>query len=343
MSAEIGFAIPGDLQTRTGGYAYDRRLIDGLRTLGLPIRHIAWPRSFPAPDEAALAAVSRSLAEWPDGSTVLIDGLAYGAMPGVAATESARLRLVAVVHHPLVLETGAPLWLLGAEREALRHARAVIATSETTAVMLRERYGVAGDKLIVAPPGTEPASLAPRAGEPPHLLSLGAVVPRKGHDVLVSALARLPDLAWRCTIAGSLERAPDAVQALREQIAATGLDGHIILAGEVADASALFASADLFVLASRHEGYGMAFAEALAHGLPVVGTLAGAIPSVVPAAAGALVPPDAPVALANALRRLLTDRRLQDLAAAAARQAGAALPGWHLTAASVASLLDRLS
>jgi glycosyltransferase involved in cell wall biosynthesis len=342
MSAEIGFAIPGDLQTRTGGYAYDRRLIDGLRALGLPIRHLAWPGSFPAPDEAALAAVSRSLAERPDGSTVLIDGLAYGAMPEVAAAESARLRLVALVHHPLALETGAPPWLLGAEREALRHARAVIVTSETTAATLRERYGVAGDNLIVAPPGTEPAPLARRAGAPPHLLSLGAVVPRKGHDVLVSALARLPDLAWRCTIAGSLDRAPDAVQALREQIAATGLDGHITLAGEVADASALFASADLFVLASRHEGYGMAFAEALAHGLPVVGTLAGAIPSVVPAAAGALVPPDAPVALANALRRLLTDRRAQDLAAAAARQAGAALPGWHLAAASVASLLHRL-
>ena len=338
MSApEIGFAIPGDLQTRTGGYGYDRRLIDELRARGLAIRHLAWPGSFPAPDEATLAEARHALAARPDDSIVLIDGLAYGAMPGLAAAEGGRLKLVALVHHPLALETGAAPGLLVAEREALRHARAVIATSGTTAATLQAHYGVAD--VVVAPPGSEPARPAPRTGNPPHVLSLGAVVPRKGYDVLVAALERLPDLAWRCTIAGSLDRAPGTVSALRVQIEAAGLSARVTLAGEVSDASALYETADLFVLASRHEGYGMALAEALAHSLPVIGTLAGAIPSVVPESAGALVPPDDPEALAEALRHLLTNQVARDRAAMVSGRAGAALPGWQLAADRVAALL----
>jgi hypothetical protein len=274
---EIGFAIPGDLATRTGGYGYDRRLIAGLRARALAIRHLAWPGGFPAPDAAALAAAANSLAAQPEGRVVLVDGLAFGTMPGIAGREAARLRLVALVHHPLALETDAPSDLRDSECEALRHARAVIATSEATAETLRLHYAVPAARLLVAPPGTDAAPPAPRRGDPPHLLSLGAVTARKGHDVLVAALAKIADLPWRCTIAGSLERAPATVRALRAQIDATGLGARIALLGEVEAVAPLFADADLFVLASRHEGFGMAYAEALAHGLPVIGTLGCAV------------------------------------------------------------------
>jgi len=345
MSIEgtIGFAVPGDLDTRTGGYGYDRRLIAGLRGGGFDIRHLPFPDGFPTPTAEDLAVAADCLAAQPNGRIVIIDGLAFGAIPALAAAEGQRLRLVALVHHPLALEPGAPMALVASEREALRHARAVIATSVTTAETLRADYGVPGDRLLVAPPGTDQVPPAPRRGNPPHLLSLGSVTPRKGHATLVAALARIADLPWHCTIAGSLDRAPETVAALAAQITTTGLGGRITLAGEVDDVAALYAGADLFVLASLHEGYGMAFAEALAHGLPVIGTSAGAIPSVVPAGAGALVPPEDPIALADALRRLLTDPAARERAAAVSRRAGAALPGWDAATDAVAALLRRLA
>jgi glycosyltransferase involved in cell wall biosynthesis len=337
---ELAFAIPGAIETRTGGYAYDRRLIAGLSACGIPVRHLAWGGSFPSPTADDLAAAARSLAEQPDGGIVIIDGLAYGAMPEIAAAEGRRLRLVALVHHPLALETGASPSLLASEREALRHATAVIATSDATAATLRRDYGVPAERLAVAPPGTDPAPPARRRGS--HILSLGSVTPRKGHDTLVAALSRIADLPWRCTIAGSLDRAPDWAARLRNGIAAAGLADRILLAGEVEDASALYASADLFVLASRHEGFGMAYAEALMRGLPVIGTTAGAIPSILPPAAGALVPPDDPAALARAIARLLTDPVARDRASAEALQAAARLPRWDDTVSAVVALLGGL-
>jgi glycosyltransferase involved in cell wall biosynthesis len=340
---EVGFAIPGDLDTRTGGYGYDRRLIAGLGARGFAIRHLAWAGGFPLPDGPALAAAARSLASQPDGRIVIVDGLAFGAIPELAAEEGERLQFVALIHHPLVLETDAPRAFHAAERDALRHARAVIVTSEATAETLCREYDVPIGRLLVAPPGTDPAPLAPRQGRPPHLLSVGAVTPRKAHDILVEALVRIADLPWRCTIAGSLDRAPDAVRNLRAQIETSGLRSRITLKGEVEDVESLFAAADVFVLASRHEGFGMAYAEALARGLPIIGTLAGAIPDVVPREAGALVPPDDPAALANALRHLLSDQEAREAAASAARQAGARLPRWEATIDSVASLLRGLS
>jgi glycosyltransferase involved in cell wall biosynthesis len=340
--AEVAFAIPGDLDTRTGGYAYDRRLMAGLRDKGISLRHLPWPGSFPYPTPGDLDLAALSLAAMPDNATVIIDGLAFGAMPGLAAAEGRRLRLVALVHHPLALEPMAPAEFVLSERDALRHARAVIATSEATAHSLRETYGVLPERLVVAPPGTDPAPPAVRRGDPPHVLSVGSVTPRKGHATLVAALSALRDLSWRCTIVGSLDRAPETVQALRVQINAQALQTRITLAGEVEDTAPLYAAADLFVLASLHEGYGMAFAEALACGLPVIGTLAGAIPATVPQDAGALVPPEDAAALAMALRRLLTDPTARERAAAAARRAGAMLPRWESTAHTVAGRLHRL-
>jgi glycosyltransferase involved in cell wall biosynthesis len=226
---------------------------------------------------------------------------------------------------------------MASERVGLRQAAAVIATSEATAETLRRDYDVPTERLVVAPPGTDPAPPAARLGS--HILSLGSVTPRKGHDVLVAALGRVTHLPWRCTIAGSLDRAPGTVVDLRAQIAAAGLGARITLAGEVEDAGALYADADLFVLASRHEGFGMAYTEAMMRGLPVIGTLAGAIPSIVPAEAGALVPPDDPAALAKAIARLLTDPAARDAASAAALQAAMHLPRWEDTVETVLALI----
>jgi glycosyltransferase involved in cell wall biosynthesis len=349
LAPDLRFAIPGDLDTRTGGYIYDRRLMAELRRSGWAVEHLRWAPSFPFPDGSDEAAAARSLAACPDGSLVLIDGLAYGALPGLAEAQGYRLCLAALVHHPLADETGLTAaqveQLARSERRALAMARAVVVTSETTGETLRRQYGVPCERLTIARPGTDAApparSSAHLDGGVPHLLSVGTLTPRKGHDLLVEALAHIADLPWICTIAGSTDRAPQTTADVAQRIATHGLGARIKLIGEQTDLSRLYDDADLFVLPSRYEGYGMAFAEALQHGLPVVGTTAGAIPEVVPSTAGLLVPPDDVTALASALRRLIVDPLARSTLAAGARAVALTLPSWQDTAVRVASALQR--
>ncbi|MFI5017905.1 MAG: glycosyltransferase family 4 protein [Dongiales bacterium] len=351
MAADLCFVIPGDLATRTGGYGYDRRLIGELCRAGWKVVHLPLGPSFPIPDAADLEAAGESFAALAEGSLVLVDGLAFGALPEIAETEAGRLRLVALVHHPLAEETGlsaaAADALFRSERRALATTRGIIATSSTTAQRLIERYGVAPARLAVARPGSDPASLppavAPGQGHIVNLLSVGTLTPRKGHDLLIEALARLADLPWTCRIIGSPDRAPATAADLRGRIARHGLQSRIILAGETADLSSAYDVADVFVLASRHEGYGMVFAEAMQHGLPVIATTAGAIPEAVPSGAGILVPPDDVTALAGALAQLIGDPALRARYASGARTAALELPSWTDTARDVAAALQRFA
>jgi glycosyltransferase involved in cell wall biosynthesis len=174
---------------------------------------------------------------------------------------------------------------------------------------------------------------------------VGTITPRKGHLLLVEALADLRDYSWRLTCVGSLERDPDAAAALRRAIAIRHLGDRVALVGERSPEhlSAAYQDADLFVLPSYHEGYGMACAEALAHGLPVIGTTAGALPDTVPAAPSILVPPGDATALREALRRVFVDAHLRSRLSAAAALAATALPDWPMAVRKWAAALDRLA
>lgn len=336
---DLTFLLPGDSDSLTGGTLYDKRMVEGLRAAGWRVDLQSLPGAYPAPDGAALEAARSVLAGLPDGAAVVIDGLAYGALPEIAGAEAARLRLIALVHHPLALETGlAPerrAALFAQERAALAAAARVVVTSASTARGLAD-YGVAASRIGVVLPGTDPAPLAPGSGGPAlRLLVVAHLTPRKGHAVLIDALAGLRDRAWQLSCVGSRTRDRKTADRLAALIADRGLQERIELAGEVAPAAleGHYAKADLFVLASHHEGYGMAFAEALARGLPVVGTTAGAIPDTVPAAAGLLVPPGDPEALTRALARLFDEDGLRASLAAGARAARRALPAWPAQAA----------
>jgi glycosyltransferase involved in cell wall biosynthesis len=166
------------------------------------------------------------------------------------------------------------------------------------------------------------------------LLAVGAIVPRKGYDVLIAALAPLRDLPWRLTIVGDRTRDAETAARLDAEVARLSLEERVAIAGVVSTErlAELYASADLFVLASRFEGYGMAFAEALAHGLPIVGTTAGAIAETVPARAGILVAPDDVTALSDALRQVIVDAVSRERLAQSARASAAALPTWRQSA-----------
>ena len=344
----VHFLIPGDLETRTGGYLYDRRIMAGLAALGWQVDLHRLDASFPLPTPAALAEADTVLAALPERALVVVDGLALGALPEAATVHRNRLRLVALVHHPLALETG---WddatrqcLYASERAALQQVQGVIVTSPSTARALAD-YAIAPEQCAVVLPGTDSAPLAVGSGgETWALLCVASLTPRKGHAVLFRALARLASLPWRLRCAGSLDLDPMTAANLRALTAERGLVGRIEFLGQL-EAAALavaYQRADLFVLPSYHEGYGMALAEALARGLPMVSTTAGAIPDTVPVDAGLLVPPGDEVALAEALARVMTEPGLRERLAAGARAARHALPDWSTTCARFAAALEAI-
>jgi glycosyltransferase involved in cell wall biosynthesis len=345
----LAFAVPGDLDTPTGGYAYDKRMIAELRKLGWDVEVIDLGNEFPRPSDVARKHAQEKLAAVPPETPIVIDGLAFGVLPETAAILARTHRLIALVHHPLALESGLTSEQASALRESERAALArthhVITTTRTLVQTLISDYEVPPDKLSTAPPGTDKTAPARGSGGagPVALLAVGALVPRKGYDILIAALATLADLPWRLTIAGDRTRDPATAQQLEADIAHAGLTGRITLAGAVPDErlDALYEGADLFVLASRYEGYGMGFAAAIARGLPVIGTAAGAIPETVPAGAGILVPPDNAPALAAALCGLMTDAGERGRLAAAARTAAAQLPSWKDSAVLFSRALEK--
>ena len=346
----LTFLVPGRLDTLTGGYGYDRRIIDGLRANGWSVLVSELDASFPNPTALALNDAARRFAEISDGGVAVVDGLAFGRMSRELEREAGRLRLLPIVHHPLAAESGldpetAADYEAG-ERRALATARAVIVTSRGTAQAL-DHYGVARDRIHVVEPGTDPAPIARGSGGAiVRLLTVATLIPRKGHDALIRALDRVPQRNWTLTAVGSLDRHPPTVERLRELLHVCELDDRVLLAGEMeGDAlAAQYDRADVFVLPTLYEGYGMAVAEAIAHGLPVVSTATGAIAEIVQSngEAGLLVEPDNVPQLSAALSAVIGDAALRSRLAAGARAARVRLSTWEQASTRFAEVVRRV-
>lgn len=352
-TSPLHFVVPGSLDRPTGGDRYDARMASSLRRRGLPVRIHGIPGGFPRTDDEGMAALDAVLRELPSGSRVVVDGLVLGGLPQPATVHGERLRIVALVHHPLADETGRDpddrARLLATEGRALAAAAGVVVTSRPTAERVQDLFAVPPDRIRVAVPGTDPApaAIGPGPGEPPRLLSVGAVIPRKGYDVLVEALGPLRERPWTLDCVGSLSAAPEYARNVKEAADRRIGQNRVRFPGRVSDGrlATLFHRSSAFVLASHYEGYGMALSEALARGLPVVSTTGGAIPETVPSAAGILVPPGDTAALSRALARLLGPsgaRLLSDLARSA-REHGTALPDWDEAAGAFHEAVDDLA
>ncbi|MDQ1624748.1 MAG: hypothetical protein QOJ49_246 [Actinomycetota bacterium] len=321
----------------SGGNAYDRQVCRGLAAAGWSVVQHPVPGSWPRPSPAASEQLAVVIAGIPDGAVVLVDGLVASPSPQVLVPEATRLRLVILVHMPL----GGP-----AEHAALSAAAAVVTTSTWTRRRLLDDYGLCPDTVHVAEPGVEPADLGEGTPAGGRLLCVAAVTPVKGHDVLVAALASVADLFWRCTCVGSLDRDPRFAEQVRREALERGIGDRVHFPGAITgdDLSASYADADLLVLASRAETYGMVVTEALARGLPVVATAVGGLPEALGHGAdghrpGVLVPPEDPVAFGAALRDWLVDADLRAGLRRTARERRAALPGWPTCTTAIAGVL----
>jgi glycosyltransferase involved in cell wall biosynthesis len=342
---DIALLVPGPFDAISGGYGYDRRIVAGLTEAGHRLRVLELAGCHPHPDAAAVAAARAALDSVPAGTRIVIDGLGLPAFAPFADELAAR-RVVGLIHHPTALEHGNP----GPVRDALRAAEAalfprlarLVATSRLTASRLPEEFGADPARIGVVEPGTDPAPRSQGSGGPTcQILSVGSLIPRKGHDVLLRALATLPDLDWRLTIAGGGLGSvhADGLVALAE---ALGIARRVTLAGMVVEAALerLWQGADLFALATRWEGYGMAAAEAMARGVPLAITAGGAIADLVPVGAGIIAAPGDVTALGRAMRRPIFDVDLRAEMADAAWQAGQALPRWSDRAEAFAAEME---
>jgi glycosyltransferase involved in cell wall biosynthesis len=351
---------PGRLEARTGGSIYNRRMVEGLRQRGWQVDVLELDPSFPYPTPAALEQAAGALAAVRAGTIAIIDSLAFGAMPDLVTREASRLRLVSLVHLPLAatpgLDRGTAARFEDGERRAFRLAALVVVTGKA-ALPLMASYDLAPDRVVILEPGTDRAPLAHGSRESHggvvtgsnrtralELLSVATLNPGKGHALLLAALAAVPYRAWQLTCAGSLTRHRATADLVRETVTRLGLEDRVSLVGDL-DGPALEACydrADVFVLATQQETYAMAVAEALAHGLPVVATMTGAIPELVGQGAGLLVPLGDTPALVEALSRVLGDADVRARLAEGARRVRDRLPTWEEASGRMAAALDSL-
>jgi glycosyltransferase involved in cell wall biosynthesis len=339
------FAIPGDIETKTGGYIYERMLLEALRSQGRDVQHLVLPAGFPDPTGHEMEeAVAKMAAVSPDRS-LIIDGLVFGAVE-TAGLATVRAPIVAMIHHPLALETGLrprrAALLRRREADNLALAAQVVVPSPHTAQILKVEYGVDARKVHVALPGFAAPDPVRLPSWPPLILSVGILAPRKGHDILLRALALIADLEWRAVIVGA-PHFPQTALDLRALLSDLRLDARVCLAGLVEEAVLrdFYRRASVFALATRYEGYGIVLGEALLHGLPIVSCRVGAVPQTVPEGAGLLVPPDDVSGFANALRVMLSDAEKRARCASVSEQAGHALTAWSATARVMGDALDR--
>jgi glycosyltransferase involved in cell wall biosynthesis len=342
--APEGFDDPGQ---PTGGNIYDLRVCAGLAEAGWEVVVATVAAAWPARGPGARADLARVVSAIPDGETVLIDGLIASPAAAQLLPHTGRVRMTVLLHMPLAAVAGPHRDddVENSERWVLRAAAGVVVTSEWTRQQVLARYLVPARQVHVARPGADrvAAQARPVRGR---LICVGVLSRHKGQDLLVEALAGLADRDWHCVLAGSLDRDPDFVEHLRTRIRRLGYDHRVRLSGVLTGAvlSRAYTTADVLVVPSRSETYGMTVTEALAHGLPVIATAVGGLPEAFGSDAdgtgpGQLIPPDDPAALAAALRDWLGDEGYRQRLRAAVLRRQSTLGGWEQTTREIADAL----
>lgn len=340
--------VPGgidDPARPSGGNTYDRRLCAALPERGRTVRLVEVEGGWPWSADVGAPALARALAALPDGTAVLVDGLLASRLPSVMLPASRRLRVVLLVHLPVGVDD---VLARLPEQQVVMAAAGVVTPSDWCRDWLLWTYAIDPARVVVARPGVDRAAVASGTRSGASLVTVGTVSSVKGQDHLLAALADLRDLDWTWTCVGSLAVEPEAAVRLRRAATTLGFTDRVVLVGPLggADLEAAYAGADLLVLPSRTEAYGMVLTEAIAHGLPVVATDVGGVREALgeaPSLPGLVVRPGDPADLAAALRAWLTDADLRDRLRAAALERRSLLEGWSVTAGRVADAVREVA
>lgn len=344
----VNFIIPGDIDLPTGGYRYDKRILHEWQQIGLECNLISLNGDFPFPEKLDIQNAISQIAEFPKADICVVDGLAGGAMPQFMERLKSDSPVIALIHHPLCMENGLTTaqaeQLSKLENDGLRFVNGVATTSPTTSETVSELFSSVPEAIETILPGVERGEISkPYLDGPFHLLCIASLIERKGHRFLIDALSNLKELNWVLDCYGMMNQDSAIYEATLEQIERLGLADRIKLHGSVKDdqIKKAYAEAHLFVLPSLYEGYGMAFAEAIVRGLPVIGTTAGAIPKTVPDTCGMLVEPENSKSLAQALHLMLSDKDVLKNYRAGAIEASAGFPSWRSSAVKFKNFLEK--
>jgi glycosyltransferase involved in cell wall biosynthesis len=347
------FAYPGDLQTVSGGYIYDRSIVGELTTQGWDVELLSLGAGFPFPDPKILNEAGQLLSQIRPGKSIVVDGLALGVMPEAIARAAVNHPIIALIHHPLSYESGLTaeqkIKFELSEKLALSYVDHVITNSPLTAQILAESFEVSSTRMTTVFPGTHQVSPPLHQARTRFTnqdefkwLSVGSIIPRKGFDILIEAFAPINDMPWSLSIAGDNTRDVNTYSDLLEKIAHFQLQDRIHIHGVIDSIrlDSLYREADGFVLASWFEGYGMAYAEALSYALPVVGTSGGAISQTVPDSAGILTLPGDVRSLTTALKLVMSDPYRRKQLSLGAKDAAEKLPTWTESAKIFADVIQ---
>jgi len=348
--AKILFIIPGDINLPTGGYRYDKAILAEWERAAIEYELISLEGNYPLPADNEKAAAVAKIETFADADAAVIDGLAGGVLPEFIAALGKHMPVVSLLHHPLCLETGlaedTAKSLEESERQGLQYVAHVVTTSPETRRTVHQLFDFPLEKISSVLPGVnrEPPSLG--SGESSKkLLCVGSIIKRKGHMILVEALSKLKHLDWHLDCMGAMDFDEKLIEQVKACIDQYGLDDRITLHGPVSDdvLREAYTHADLFVLPSLYEGYGMVYAEAIVRGLPVIGTIAGAIPDTVPETCGILVEPENAGALAKAIEEILSNPDLLAKYKQGAIEAEPTFPTWAKSADAFYEILEALT
>ena len=328
----VAFVTVGDTDRLTGGYLYNARVLSALRERGVEVEEINPCGASPEEQKEAVSRLG-SRFDYSAFDVVVVDVLArVVCSPHLDRWRTVR-PVVAMVHElPSVAASQVEAGKERGYEEPLLRSDRLIAVSAHGESILRDR-GVPAGRIRVVQPGFDRLPKENRAegtDQTVRALCVAQWIPRKGILDLVRAwtLRERPGAALE--LVGETDVDPGYAASVRAAIAGSA----ITVSGPVDDAElgAAYAAADLFVLPSRYEGYGVVYAEALAQGLPVIACDVGPVPELVGEDAAILVPPKDVEALSGALDLLLRDASLRDRMSAAARRRARELPRWEDTA-----------
>jgi len=346
----ILFVIPGDINLPTGGYRYDKEIINAWKASGIDVKLVSLEGNYPFPTSADKAKAIAAIDTFPKADIAVVDGLLGGAAPDFIDALSQVMPVTALIHHPLCLENGldedTAKTLEASEQKGLEFVSHIITTSPATTKTVFNLFGFDRDKIHTVLPGVKRTQISKGSkSQTVHLLCVGSVIERKGHKILLKALSALKHLDWRLDCYGSTAFDEKLFDELQDFINCEGLSDKVKFHGAVSDEllEASYVKSDVFVLPSLFEGYGMVYAEAIVCGLPVIATTAGAIPDTVPETCGILAEPDNVKSLKEALEKMISDDALRNNYKQGALDAAADFPTWQSSANQFAEILKDIT